>query len=259
MADRTLTVEDADRLLDTTVVFPDINAAFQRLQPITNFRKDDTEARILYICRRVALGDAVADSGVDQGSEGDLYILKCKVQAPSQLAGGLVDPIEGPSSHTLDELKALKIFADTDSPSLPHLISWKTAVQGADGPMPGGYIAYVVMTRMPGLDLLELKFWSMPEDLQEEIRKRFLVAIKHIWRLGFQPYDCALRNILWESDTRTLSIVDFEHYRPATKDPINMNEREEMTKWGILKQPLPQFHWQAWRQAEDLSGFPEKW
>lgn len=99
-------------------------------------------------------------------------------RAPSQLAGGLVDPIEGPSSHTLDELKALKIFADTKSPSLPHLLSWKTAVQGADGPMPGGYIAYVVMTRMPGLDLLELKFWSMPEDLQEEIRKNFLVAIK---------------------------------------------------------------------------------
>lgn len=80
MTDRTLTVEDADRLLDTTVVFPEINAAFQRLQPITNFRKDDSEARILYICRRVALGDAVADDGVDQGSEGDLYILKCKVQ-----------------------------------------------------------------------------------------------------------------------------------------------------------------------------------
>lgn len=115
-------------------------------------------------------------------------------RAPSQLAGGLVDPIEGPSSHTLDELKALKIFADTDSPSLPHLISWKTAVQGADGPMPGGYIAYVVMTRMPGLDLLELKFWSMPEDLQEEIRKNFLVAIKCVIN------ECVLYRLLMLTD-----------------------------------------------------------
>lgn len=70
--------------------------------------------------------------------------------------------------------------------------------------MPGGYLAYVVMTLMPGRDLMELKFWSMDESQREEIRDAFLVAIKSVWSLGFEPYDCALRNILWEPETRKM-------------------------------------------------------
>lgn len=77
-------------------------------------------------------------------------------------------------------------------------------MQGSDGPMPGGYLAYVVMTLMPGQDLMALKFWSMDEEKREEIRDAFLEAIKSVWRMGFEPYDCALRNILWEDETRTM-------------------------------------------------------
>lgn len=103
-------------------------------------------------------------------------------RAPSVLAGGLTTPIPGPSEHTKDELKALQTFADTKSPSLPHLLAWKTAVQGDDGPMPNGYIAYIVMTLMPGRDLMDLKFWSMPAPRQEEIRRAFIVALKCVCR-----------------------------------------------------------------------------
>ena len=46
--------------------------------------------------------------------------------------------------------------------------------------MPGGYIAYVVMTLMPGEHLLDLKFWSLLEEQQEEIRQAFLPVIKYV-------------------------------------------------------------------------------
>lgn len=46
--------------------------------------------------------------------------------------------------------------------------------------MPGGYIAYVVMTLMPGQHLMDLKFWSMTEEQREEIREAFLPAIKYV-------------------------------------------------------------------------------
>lgn len=125
-------------------------------------------------------------------------------RAPSVLAGGLTKPIPGPSEYTAAELQALQKFADTKRLSVPHLVAWKKVVQGDDGPMPGGYLAYVVMTLMPGQDLMALKFWSMNDDQREEIRDAFLVAIKSVWSLGFEPYDCALRNILWEPETRRL-------------------------------------------------------
>lgn len=194
MANHGLTIDDADRLLDPIVDFPDIGAAFERVRPITDFRKDDAEARVLYICRRIQLESQI---GGPQDGKDELFVLKCKVQyvkrplvhshscvtddvdrAPSVLAGGLTTPIPGPSEHTKDELKALKTFADTKSSSLPHLVAWKTVVQGDNGPMPGGYIAYVVMTLMPGRDLMDLKFWSMEEPRKAEIRRAFVVALK---------------------------------------------------------------------------------
>lgn len=46
--------------------------------------------------------------------------------------------------------------------------------------MPGGYIAYIVMTLMPGQHLMDLKFWSLPKPQQEEIRKAFVPVIKYV-------------------------------------------------------------------------------
>ncbi|CAK4034618.1 Hypothetical predicted protein [Lecanosticta acicola] len=251
MKNHGLTLDDADHLLEPNVTVPGVEAVFERVRAMTDFRKDDVEARVLFICRRRGAGGSNASNS--SGEDGDdLYILKCKVQAPSVLAGGLTTPIPGPSRHTADELRALESFTQSNSPSLPHLIGWKTAVQGDDGPMPGGYIVYIVMTLMPGKDLLALKFWSMTEAERREIRDAFLVAIKRVWSLGFKPYDCALRNILWEEETKKLSIVDFEHWNPMDKDIINMSEREELMDWGLASRPPPSSHWEQFFRNEGL-------
>lgn len=77
MINHGLTTADADRLLDPIVGFPEIDSAFERIRPITDFRKDDNEARILYLCRRLQ-PDGKDLNGGDEKS--NLYILKCKVQ-----------------------------------------------------------------------------------------------------------------------------------------------------------------------------------
>lgn len=80
MTERVMTVEYADSLIDPVVHFPDIDASFERIKPITDFRRDESEARILYICKRVQ-PDA-QDSGYSSpnAASNDLYILKCKIQ-----------------------------------------------------------------------------------------------------------------------------------------------------------------------------------
>lgn len=77
MINHGLTAEDADRLLDAVVEFPEINSSFERVRPITDFRKDDNEARILYICRRL---QPEGQNGSSDDKYKNLYILKCKVQ-----------------------------------------------------------------------------------------------------------------------------------------------------------------------------------
>jgi hypothetical protein len=94
------------------------------------------------------------------------------------LAGGLTTPIPGPSDDTKAELEALRKFAKTQAPGLPHLVAWKSALQGSNGPMPGGYISYTVMTLMPGENAMDAKFWSMGAEQQEKIRDAFVDVIK---------------------------------------------------------------------------------
>ena len=75
-----LTLEDSDRLLEPIVDFPEIDALFERISPLTDFRKDDAEARVLYICRRIK-ADGLEMKGENQeDGKDDLYVLKCKVQ-----------------------------------------------------------------------------------------------------------------------------------------------------------------------------------
>lgn len=76
MADYVYTPEAADGLLDPIVDLPEVGALFERIRPLTDFRKDDNEARILYVCRRInAEGTAV--NGAEKE---ELYVLKCKIQ-----------------------------------------------------------------------------------------------------------------------------------------------------------------------------------
>lgn len=75
---RGLTEADADKLLDKVVEFDD-GQRFERLKPMTNFRKDDGVARILYRCRRVP--DSAAES-----EEGEMFVMKVKVQSVSLLS-----------------------------------------------------------------------------------------------------------------------------------------------------------------------------
>lgn len=137
--------------------------------------------------------DGTENEENEENKNKNLYILKCKVQAPSVLARGLTTPIPGPSESTSAELVALQKFSEEKSPGLPHLVAWKKGVQEeikkkeegeeeGEGkeeeevkwPMPGGYVVYIVMTLMPGRHLMDWGFWGLEEEEREVIRERFV-------------------------------------------------------------------------------------
>lgn len=143
---------------------------------------------LVYICRRLPSTSlqhpAKEEEENEENKNTNLYILKCKVQAPSVLARGLTTPIPGPSESTSAELVALQKFSEENSPGLPHLVAWKKGVQEenqkneeggeAKWPMPGGYVVYIVMTLMPGRHLMDWGFWGLEEEEREVIRERFV-------------------------------------------------------------------------------------
>ena len=219
-----------DDFLESIVQFPD-GSRFERLEAITDFRKNPGEARILYLCRRI---------DPDSPDHEERLVMKVKAQWPGPQ--NLIH--QGPSPLTNAELKVLQIFRDQKTDNVPHLITWKKATQSKDGVYPGGYIIYTIMTLMPGLTLWNLGYWSVTDDKRDELKAAFMSKLKEIRRLGIAPYDCALRNILWDEERKALSIVDFEHYEEITEDIDD--EKAEFQRWGLVHRPPPRTWFQEW-------------
>lgn len=225
----------AEDFIEDPITFPD-GSQFQRLKPITDFRKDPGEARMLYTVKRLSGSLSAAERGV----EGQELVLKVKAQWPGPQ--NLI--LEGPSPYTTAELEALQLFTDRHIAHVPHLVCWKKTTQSHHGCHPGGYAIYTIMTKMPGVTLWDLPYWSLPDSQRDEIKAIFLEKLREIRGLGIAPYDCALRNILWDAATKTLSIVDFEHYEASAK-PIE-DETFECQRWGVVRRPPPRTWFQEW-------------
>lgn len=220
---------NADDFVDKIIEFPDGNK-YERLKSLTDLRKDPGEGRIVYLCNRqppdAAMG-SMAHSAMEK------LVLKVKAQWPGPQ--NLIH--EGPSAMTEAELKALQRFRDENISYVPHLLTWKKSTQGSRGIHPDGYIIYTVMTKVPGESLWDLGYWSLNSEKRAEIQQIFLKKLREIRKLGIAPYDCALRNVLWDSQSKEVGIVDFEHYHETT-EPIE-NEKEELQRWGLVQRPPP--------------------
>ena len=120
----------------------------------------------------------------------------------------------------------------------PTLLACKHDKQDADGPFQGGYITYLLMTKVPGDKLgtcltFEYKkndlFWKMGYDQREKIRQAFKTAWEYVPLLsvdsprtvhmlmyyhldqfrafaeaGAIPSKSGLDRLFWEKDTETV-------------------------------------------------------
>lgn len=151
--------------MDKIVDFPD-GSSFEMLEPLTNFRKNQdgtpAEGRILFTCKQT--------TGPQTDTE---LVAKVKVQVPypRELPAAL-------STATAAELKALEILSK--NPYVPHPVAFKTAIQGPEGMVPGGFITYQIMTKMPGENLHDLRFWYWGTTVEERktVVQEFLVALR---------------------------------------------------------------------------------
>lgn len=209
--------------LERIVEFPG-GTQFERLEAITDFRKDPGEARILYLCWQKKPGPDLSER------ENETFVMKIKAQWP----GPQNYFHAGPSPLTSAELKVLQLFRDQRIENVPHLVTWKKVVQPFIGVYPGGYVIYTIMTLMPGQGLLDFGFWGTTEDEREKIRGIFMKKLREIRALGIAPFDCALRNTLWDSEKQQVSIVDFEHYEELTDDIED--KKAELQRWGLVNE-----------------------
>ena len=76
-----------------------------------------------------------------------------------------------PEPGTQNEIEALRMLTQAACSSSPTLLAWKQERQNADMWLPGGYIVYILMNKLPGICIESIDF--LPRHERDELRKSF--------------------------------------------------------------------------------------
>ncbi|KAF2006571.1 hypothetical protein P154DRAFT_559103 [Amniculicola lignicola CBS 123094] len=167
------------------------------------------------------------------------------------------EPVSIPNKATFVEYFALRRFTSMDCQYAPRLLC-HTAVSVTPGTsrieMVGGYAILMLMTKLPGEPLNYRGFWSMPLEEREAVRITFKEALLEIWWQGISPWDCAMRNIVWDSEGRKCYIVDFEDYSQVhyeTEEDLQQSFSDDILyNWGISEKSFA-----GWQQIRNTAWF----
>lgn len=71
------------------------------------------------------------------------------------------------------ELGALKLFTEKGCTSTPKLLAFEEETQSSHDSVPGGYILYLLMEKLPGSRIDKDAFWHLDESERAKIREKF--------------------------------------------------------------------------------------
>ncbi|KAJ5449721.1 uncharacterized protein N7458_006170 [Penicillium daleae] len=106
----------------------------------------------------------------------------------------------------------------------PPLLGYLEDQQDRFGPVPGGFITYYAWEAMPGIRLGDYtgkatRFWTLDKKEREEIRVAFRQIYLEITSMGIWPDSAAATNLVWNSETKSLTWVGFWNCRAAQPQP----------------------------------------
>lgn len=105
--------------------------------------------------------------------------------------------VKGPSTTTAAELTALQKFRDAKTDFAPQLVAFHQQPQDDRGPLPGGFITFTIMTKLPGFALFG-KYWNLDSSERDQIVPKAVQALRALNEIGIEPTDRGMRNVIWE-------------------------------------------------------------
>lgn len=85
-----------------------------------------------------------------------------------------------PPKADSQEINALQILTRNKSKSTPVIKHYQELEQTEDGLVPGGFLHYILMDHVPGVQLSYDKFWSFPFPERVRIRDAFKEAWMYV-------------------------------------------------------------------------------
>ncbi|PYH97696.1 hypothetical protein BO71DRAFT_372767 [Aspergillus ellipticus CBS 707.79] len=109
---------------------------------------------------------------------------------------------------TPEELWALKTMTERGSRNTPRLLDYKESTQDSSGPVPGGFITWIVWEIIPGICLGDTfgadRFWQLKQGERRAIQEAFPDAYKKLLSKGFYPAFGGPKNLVWQPETKHL-------------------------------------------------------
>ncbi|PGG99163.1 hypothetical protein GX51_06422 [Blastomyces parvus] len=111
---------------------------------------------------------------------------------------------------------------------IPKLLDYELLLQKEKDPLPGGFLFFLVMERLPGRNLLN--FGDLPMSERDQVRLAFA---NEFYAFRFMHDDSHRRNLIWDPENKKCYIIDLE-------DAYEINDDKEPTKF------MPALHYREW-------------
>ncbi|GAB1205314.1 hypothetical protein BDV32DRAFT_118848 [Aspergillus pseudonomiae] len=133
---------------------------------------------------------------------------------------------------TLFEIDALRCLTQAGCSSSPALLGWTRETQSNTDWVPGGYIEYILMERVPGVR--PPAYWHpMDQEERDRLLKAFKEAYIECMACGRVHLDEGERNLIWDNRAGKCYIVDWEDALETTpKDSWHDRKyKQYLLKW----------------------------
>lgn len=79
-----------------------------------------------------------------------------------------------------DQINALTTLTENNCSSTPTLVAKREFKQDSTGPVPGGFMVYLLMQHHPGVQLNKRVFWNLEPSERQQMREAFKEALTYV-------------------------------------------------------------------------------
>ncbi|EFR00134.1 hypothetical protein MGYG_03140 [Nannizzia gypsea CBS 118893] len=208
--------------------------AIWKLGPIFSERESwDVNDDLYHAYITEAAGVCVATQ-VEGPTPGVQGIAKIRMQIPNDYDVPAPTKPQKSSFRTSLEVLSLKELTEAGSTCTPKLLDLAFFKQiRKNDPLPGGFLTFIIMERLPGRNLVN--FHELPMSERDQVRLAFAKTIREFYARGYTHWDPHRRNLMWDREDKKCYIIDLEDVCQLDDDyprKVFTPERDFQV-WGI--------------------------
>ncbi|KAE8423411.1 hypothetical protein BDV36DRAFT_290545 [Aspergillus pseudocaelatus] len=144
--------------------------------------------------------------------------------------------------YITSQLGALNTLTKKGCQSTPRVVSMKVEHQKDTDSVPGGYIVYLLLSQLPGLQLSKAIFWDLEYSVREKIRQAFRAAWIDFVSLGVVPVLQDIEHVFWHAEANKAmseQAREVDVWRDTRWIAWDMAKLQDNYRWYKEKNPHP--------------------